>query len=411
MQFIENIEKDKYEEFVSNHPKSHFLQSYAWGEFAKEAKKVTPHYVGLVDDNDKLVATCLLLEKHLPLGYTYFYASRGYVIDFKNFELVKEFTNHIREYVKKRKGIYFKIDPDIKLHTIDKDAKEIEGENNKDVVEYLKKIGFKHLPLTYYFESEQPRFTFRIDLKDKSFEEVKNNYSKTANRFIKKAEDYEVLLSKGTEEDVKAFSDLMIMTEKRQNFYSHDEKYYKLFYKYFSENNNVDIMMARIDIDKTIKKIEDKIKEIESSKEPNEVTLNNKKEELEFFKSKKDLDKPLISSYYTVYYGNKAWYLYGANDMDYKYAYANYKLFNYQIEEAVKRKKEIFDEFGTIGVPDSTKKVAGLHEFKKKFGGEYTEFVGEFDYPTRKFIYFIFTKLVSIRRKIVKLKNRKSVTK
>ena len=409
MQFIENIEKDRYEEFVSNHHKSHFLQSYAWGEFAKEAKHMNPHYVGLLDDNNKLVATCLLLEKRLPLGYTYFYASRGYVIDFKDFKLVKELTDNIKEYVKKRKGIYFKIDPDIKLHTIDKDAKEIEGEDNKDVVEYLKKIGFKHLPLTYYFESEQPRFTFRVDLKDKSFEEVKNNYSKTANRFIKKAEDYEILLSKGNEDDVKSFSDLMIMTEKRQNFYSHDEKYYRLFYKYFSENKNVDIMMARIDIDKTIEKIEAKIKEMENAKEINEVGLTNKKEELEFFKSKKELDKPLISSYYTVYYGNKSWYLYGANDMDYKCTYANYKLFNYQIEEAVKRKKEVFDEFGTIGEPDSTKKVAGLHEFKKKFGGEYTEFVGEFDYPTRKIMYFIFTKLVSIRRKIVKLKNRKSV--
>ena len=409
MKFIENIEKDKYEEFVSNHPKSHFLQSYAWGEFAKDAKKMTPHFVGLTNDKNKLVATCLLLEKKLPLGYSYFYASRGYVIDFKDFELVKELTDNIKEYVKKRKGIYFKIDPDIKLHTIDKDAKEIEGENNKDVVKFLKSIGFKHLPLTYYFESEQPRFTFRVDLKDKTFDEVRNNYSKTANRFIKKSEDYEILLSKGKEDDVKAFSDLMIMTEKRQNFYSHDEKYYKKFYKYFSKDHNVDIMMAKIDIDKTIKKLENKIKEMENAKEINEVGLANKKEELEFFKSKKGLKDPLISSYYTVYYGNKAWYLYGANDMDYKMTYANYKLFNYQIEEAVNRKKEIFDEFGTIGIPDSQEKTAGLHEFKKKFGGEYTEFVGEFDYPTRKFLYFVFTKLVSIRRRRVKRKNRKSV--
>ena len=47
MNFIENIEKKRYEEFVKNHPKSHFLQSYAWGEFAKKEKNLTPHYVGI----------------------------------------------------------------------------------------------------------------------------------------------------------------------------------------------------------------------------------------------------------------------------------------------------------------------------------------------------------------------------
>ena len=168
-------------------------------------------------------------------------------------------------------------------------------------------------------------------------------------------------------------------------------------------------MIAKIDIKKTISMLESKIKEIEESKSINEVTLNNKKEELNFFKKRKNLEMPIISSYYTVFYGDKAWYLYGANDMDYKMTYANYKLFNFQIMEAVKRGISIFDEFGTVGIPSSTKKVAGLHEFKKKFGGEYTEFVGEFDYPTRKILYFVFTKLVKIKRNIEKIKNRKNV--
>ena len=73
MKLIEDIEKEKYEEFVKNHPKSHFLQSYAWGEFAKSEKNLIPHYVGLIDDNEKLVATALLLEKKLPLGFSYLY--------------------------------------------------------------------------------------------------------------------------------------------------------------------------------------------------------------------------------------------------------------------------------------------------------------------------------------------------
>lgn len=403
MKFVENIEKEEYEEFVKNHEKSHFLQSYMWGEFAKDAKKMNPYYVGLINDDNRLVATCLLLEKKLLFGYSYFYAPRGYVVDFNNFELIKELTLNISKFIKQKKGIFFKIDPDIKLHTIDKNANVIDGENNYIIVENLKKIGFKQLPLTYFFESEQPRFTFRINLKDKSIDEVRKNYSKTANRFIKKAEEYDINVKIGTAKDVKAFSKLMDMTEKRQNFFSHDEEYYQKFYKHFSINNNVDIMMATVDIKNTIKKIEQSIKAIENSKEINEITLNRKQQELEFFKQKEALNNPLVSSYFTVYYGNKAWYLYGANDMDYKMTYSNYKLFDYQISQSVKRKKEIFDEFGTIGYPNSTKKVAGLHEFKKKFGGEYTEFIGEFDFVVNKTMYFLFIKLIPLYRKMIRL--------
>ena len=59
MEFVENIKIEEYEEFVKNNSKSHFMQSYYWGDVMK-AKNYTPYYVGL-KDNDKLVATALLL--------------------------------------------------------------------------------------------------------------------------------------------------------------------------------------------------------------------------------------------------------------------------------------------------------------------------------------------------------------
>ena len=97
MKFVENIEKEKYEKFVKNHKsKSHFLQSYAWGEFSKKCKGYTPYYVGLVDDKNKLLCTALLLEKKLPMGYSRFYSPRGFVIDFYNKELLSEFVKEIK---------------------------------------------------------------------------------------------------------------------------------------------------------------------------------------------------------------------------------------------------------------------------------------------------------------------------
>ena len=51
-----NIDKEKYDNFVKNHKtKSHFLQSLSWGEFSKTKKGLKPYYLGLVDENEKLI--------------------------------------------------------------------------------------------------------------------------------------------------------------------------------------------------------------------------------------------------------------------------------------------------------------------------------------------------------------------
>ena len=36
--FIDNISKEEYQAFTNSHSKSHFLQSYEWGEFCKNIK-------------------------------------------------------------------------------------------------------------------------------------------------------------------------------------------------------------------------------------------------------------------------------------------------------------------------------------------------------------------------------------
>ena len=94
--------------------------------------------------------------------------------------------------------------------------------------------------------------------------------------------------------------------------------------------------------------------------------------------------------------------------MDYKRLYANYLVYEKQIRDSKERNMEIFDVFGTIGEPTSDNHLVGLHDFKKKWGGEYTEFIGEFDFIINKFMYFVYKKLIPIRHKIVNKKLKKS---
>lgn len=418
MKFIEDIPKEKYEKFVKNHKKSHFLQSYAWGEFSKKEKNLIPHYVGLEDDKQNLVATALLLEKKLPLNLCYFYAPRGFILDYSNEEILKEFTTKLKDYSKKKKAIFFKIDPDIIYNSEDTLGNKLIEKNNQEL-ELLKKLGYKHLGFTKNFETMQPRYTFRINM-DRPWEEIENNFSKTTKQRIKKAEDFFVEVKIGTKEDINTFYDLMILTENRKDFVTHNNQYYQSLYEIWNQDNSCNLFLGSIDLDKIINKqtnIQDELKEEleQLPKENLSKSQNTKKQELEkrMNKISNDLSRYIslrteydnnitLSAHFIIEYGDKAWVLYAGNHNILTDTYTNYETYKTHIKYYYDKGTKIYDQFGTIGDLREDNPLIGLHEFKKKFGGDYVEFTGEFDYVIKPFMYFIFTKLVPIYRNTVK---------
>ena len=431
MKFITNIDEKKYENFLKKSSKDHFLQSYLWGQFARKSKGLIPHYVGMIDEKDNLVCTALLLQKKLPLGYSYFYSPRGFVIDFNNTNILTEFTTHLKKYVKENKGIFLKIDPDIKRHNLDIEGNILEGENNYDLIRTLEKIRYTHKGYFKNFELEQPRFTFRINL-DKPFEEIYNNFSKTTIQRIKKAEEMDVEVKIGDIYDVETFSDLSNMTENRKNFISHDSNYYKTLYEIYNNNNNSKcvLFLASVNPKKIYHKFKNKLKELTNELEKISAELKTKEskslkskfnelekqvqgveKQSETFKeySEKYTDDIVISSYFIIYHNDSAWVLFAGNHNELTETFANYKIYLEHVHYAKENNIKMYDLFGTTGDLSKDNSRLGLHEFKKKFGGEYTEFIGEFDLITNKPMYFLFTKLIPLYRKIKKkaLKRKK----
>ncbi len=421
MEFIDNIDVQEYEEFTENHSKSHFLQSSMWGEFSSLDKAFIPHYVGL-KENGKLICATLLLEKKLWLGYSYFYAPRGYIIDFNNYNLLSEFTINIKKYVKKHKGIFLKIDPDVIIRKHDNNDNLIF--EDLSVYDNLIKLNYKHLGFTNRFETSEPRFTFRIDF-NKPFEEIEENFSKTTKQRIKKAEDLsvEVVTSKNIDE----FYNLMMITENRKDFVTHTKKYYQDIYDIFNKNGKCNIFLGSVDIDKILNKYNILVDEID--KEINSFDINNlsksmktklnelakRKEKIlnDIAKYKEAKDKYgnniILSAHFIVEYGNKAWVLYAGNHDVLSFTYANYKTYLEHIKYYYNKGIKIYDQFGTVGELEDNDPLLGLHEFKKKFGGDYVEFIGEFDLITNKLMYLLFKKLIPLYRNHKFRKNAKKV--
>ncbi len=426
---LKNIEKEKFDDFVKNHKtKSHFLQSLSWGEFAKVKKNLTPYYLGLTTDDDEIVAATLLLEKKLPMNMCYFYAPRGFVVDYKNKELVRSMTKKITEFAKSKKAIFVKIDPDLIKQSTNYQDITVQNKDYEEIFETLKSCGFKHQGFTKNFETMQPRYTFRIDL-TQSLEDIEAHFSKTTKQRIAKSLKLDTEVTIGTKDDLKEFYHLMTLTESRKDFISYNEDYYETLYEIFNgnENSKATLFLGKVHFNKTIKALEKNLKIIndqisilpidnlsKSAKNKLKELTNQKQnitKDIEKYKEyKKEYGNDItLSAHMIIEYGDKAWVLYAGNHNDLSETYVNYNTYYEHIKYCKEKGIKIYDQFGTIGDLSKTNPRLGLHEFKKKFGGDYVEFIGEWDYILNPFMYFVFTKLVPIYRKIIRNKSKKEL--
>ncbi len=426
---LTNLNKEEFDEFVKNSPKSHFLQSLSWGEFSKVKKNLTPFYLGLINEKGKIIGATLLLQKKLPLNYCYFYAPRGYIIDYNKKELLRTMTYKIVEFAKKKKAIFIKIDPDIIIKKYNYNNEEIAiKDNHEEIFNTLKELGYRHQGFTKNFETMQPRYTFRIDL-NQDLETIQEHFSKTTKQRIQKSKKLETEVVIGTKNDLDEFYHLMMLTENRKDFISYNKDYYETLYEIFNGNKNskATLFLGKVNLSKTIKALEKNLKSINDqisilpidnlskSAKVKLTELTKQKEninnEIKKYKDyKKEYGNELtLSAHMIIEYGDKAWVLYAGNHNILTETYVNYNTYFEHIKYCKEKGIKVYDQFGTIGDLKTDNPRLGLHEFKKKFGGDYIEFMGEWDYVTNKLMYFIFTKLVPFYRNAVKKKSKKEL--
>ena len=402
MDKLTELTYEEYDGFVNTHNKSHFLQSYEWGQFCKDQKGQIPHYVGLKKDG-KVVAACLILAKKTPLKYYYGYSPRGFILDYEDFDLIKEFTSLIKDYMKENKYIYIKFDPDIKYQDIDENANPIEGGfNNYKLYDYMLSLGYKHTGFYKNYDGNQPRFTFRINLK-RNWEDIEAVFNKSFQKSIRRSYNYELEID--NEPNYRAFFELHQKNSDKDDFNAHSEKYFEDFTN--DMKDKVKYFNAYIYPKKLTEKFANEIKDVEKELETNqkrkkdlEDQLVKLKKDYEEFKNIKE-EKLMVCSSICTYTKNRAWSFFIGNDQLGNTTFAVSRCYYEAIKDAFDNGYEFFDLFGTVGDPNTkVKNLAKLHDFKRKFGDEYVEFIGEFDLVNKKFMYKILPILLKVYRKI-----------
>lgn len=443
--FIEANELD-INDFNKDNSKGHIFQTSYWAALKKDwSHKFIMGY----DENNEVVLSATIILRKAPYINTYMgYIPRGFVCDYSNSQLLIDFTEYLRDFAKKNKIAFITVDPDIHLN-----ENEVIVENGLEIKNFLKSIGYKNTD-SKNFEGIQPNFVFRLPLetegdKEKIKKSTFKNFSSKTRYNIKVAEErglsVEVYDNSNLDEDVLTkFHDIMVTTGKRDNFIVRHREYFKdmivdldpycrlymIKYSYEKDAARLNEKIAKQESirEKAIPRIDEfKAKIAEETDEDKLHRLNKKLQEqenkvkeadrqVEGFKNKLAEIEPFkgqeiyLSGSIYLYYGNKAWYLYGASDNTLRDTMPNFLMQWAMIQDSIDLGCSIYDFRGVSGDLNPENPLYGLYKFKKGFNGNFVEFIGEFDLVINSFIYNLykkaFPKFKEVRNKIMNKKQK-----
>lgn len=398
MKFIKDLSEKEYQAFWEKTPNNHFMQSYEWGQACKKNRDQIPCYVGLKNDKDELVAAALLLKKKTPLNMCYFYAPRGFTMNFEDNKVLTEFTNGLKNYLKEENAIYLKLDPPLMYQEVNTEGEKVEdGKNNYVIFNNFLNLGYKHKGFNKLYEGNQPRYTFRTYYnKYNSFDEVEKTFSKSFSKPLKRSYNYDIEIYQSDE--VKTFHELIKLISDKDGFNEYSFDYYNNVYEELSKKGYIKVYNVKINPSKLIEKF---TKELETEKKEERKVKIQK--DIEYFTeiSKNHKDEYTCASLICTYSATGAWSLYIGNDEVATYTGTVNRLYYEFMKDAYDDGYEYADLFGVVGDPKTKyKNLAGIFEYKRKIGGDLIEFIGEFDLINKPFWYKVLPTLLKIYRKI-----------
>ena len=431
MKLVE-ISKEEFKKFADSHPQITFHQTEEWANLKKE-NGWDSHYVGLKNDKDKIVAGALLLSKQLPIvKKNMFYSPRGFLIDYKDKELLKTFTEEIKQYAKKYNAIFIKIDPYVEYQERDNNGNIVEnGYENKEVVENLKALGYKFFGFNTMQDTLQPRWMHVIEINGRNEEEVQKDMESKTRQILRKNEKSSITTREITREELPIFKSIMEHTGERREFIDRPLSYYEAMWDNLHPTGILKILLAEIDfkkykentkeeLEETKKALEDRIykhdnnllkmneKKYESTNKQDEESIERLKKQVEKIEEyqKEYGDKKTLGTILFLIYGNEVLSLFGGTDdnlLQFQSAYTvHYAGVKYAIDHGYKR----YNFYGITGDFRKENPLYGLYLFKKSFGGHVVELVGEYDLVTSSFWYYLYKITFKLYRTAKHIKNK-----
>ncbi len=393
MKLVE-LSKTEFNQFTNYLEICPFEQSIYWATF-KSGENWHPYFLGLEDKNKLLGATLLLASENKSIKKRFFYAPQGFLIDYKNYDLLEIFTKEVINFVKEKNGIYLKIDPEILTTEKDEDGKELQGGiNNLFIKDYLTKLGF----IETVTDTINPKYTMKLDLTNKSLNDILDNMSKKTRQIIKRNERLGYIVRELKHDELPIFIKTMNKISSKFNTIEYELPFYEDLATAFTKEH-LKIMIAELDLNTTLNNLkkEEKVLQIEKEKriglyQNNQLTeetfiekelgykeqiniINKRRKYYLSLKEKTDNDKIFLGGYLFLMYGREITALIGGMDDEYIDLDVSYSIHYKMIKEAIEDGYMSYNFYEVKDIND------GGFFFKQNFGAKLFEHIGEFDYP------------------------------
>lgn len=383
---LKNLDKEVYDNYVKSHKdKSHFLHSESLTEFIKVENNLTPYYLGLVSENDEIVCATTIFQEYLKMNYCRLYIPAGFIVDYKNKHLLKTMTKKIVDFAISKKALSIEMSPYI--------SDNLKDEDKSIIIDNLKAVGFKQTNKSSDIMLKEK--TERIDLTE-DMETIENNFSNEIKDYLTKAISLETEVLVGSKKDLDFLYEIMLNINKEE---VHSKDYYETLYEILNGNNytKATIILGKINLTKTIKSLEKKIKRtsdqmsiipidsLTKSSKDKLANLTKQKEELtqelekfRIFKQEHSQEST-ICAHLLIEHNDKAWLLYDYNknvlEETYLKYYTYYKDIKYCKDHDIKYLEQISPSILT------------------EFNAKTIESIGTYTYKVRPITNFIITKI------------------
>ena len=418
MEFVTLSEKE-FLDYSKKSPYTSFFQMPLWAEVKKD-NGWDSYFVGL-KDGKKVVAATLLLSKKIKFFKNMFYAPRGFLLDYNNLEILEEFTNGIKNFLKDKNALFLKINPYVDYQKRTVDGEIVPDTSRDDLMNKLKELGFVHNG--FYIDQDkktdlEPRWISVLDIKDMTMDELYSNMRKSCKWRINNSRKNALKIIEADEDNLFEFKNLMKHTAERREFVDRPLSYYLNMFKILKKHDLVKVLLVEINFKELLDNSKNSLEENLAKQEEFKGRGNKEKQlkELELEKERLDEkietlestineygEKKIIAGGWYMLYGREINYLFGASYKQFMKYNSQYLLQYEMIDFAVKNGYEAFNFYGIDGNFDEHSKGFGLFDFKRGFNACVHELIGEFDLVVDKTRYKLYRFSFSMYKKIKKI--------
>ena len=366
---VKTITSVEHRDFIRDRPSVSFLQTPAWAAVKSEWRGES---IGWFRDG-VIVGVGLVLYRQMPKLKKYLaYLPEGPAIDWYSDHL-EAWLEPMRAHLLKNGAFGIRMGPpvvgrrwdastikaaiaDEALTTLGEVPADVSDPAVDGIRARLASLGWSEIATEGGFSAGQPKYNFWVPLAGRSEEQVLAGMNQLWRRNIKKAIKQGVEVSLGGRDDLRLFHDVYVETAARDHFTPRPLAYFERMYDALcaEDPDRMKIYLARHEGD-------------------------------------------LVAAAMMVQVGNHAWYAYGASTTAKREVRGSNAIQWQMMRDALAAGATVYDMRGITDTLDPSDSHVGLIQFKVGTGGEAVEYLGEWDLPISKPLYFVFSQYMKRR--------------